>query len=102
MLLLIVDLTALPGKRDELVAHVHALLGDGADGLLQYTIGTREQEPDAIAIVEEWQDAASHVKFMATETFAAFVEASRALNAGPPVSREFEIDVPNKTTISLL
>ncbi len=102
MMLLIVDATALPGKRDELVAHVHALLGDGADGLLQYTIGTRKEEPDALTIVEEWRDAASHATFMASETFAAFVKASSSLNAGPPVSREFEIDVPNKTTISLL
>jgi quinol monooxygenase YgiN len=94
MMLLIVDLVAVPGKRAELVEHVHTLLGDAADGLLQYTVGTTAEHPDAIVIVEEWHDAATHEAFMQTEHFATFRTQTRDLHAAPPASRTFDIDVP--------
>ncbi len=94
MMLLLVDITAAPGKRDEFVGHIHALLGGGADGLLQYAIGTTASEPETIALVEEWRDEAAHAAFMQSETFAAFRAATSALGAGPPKGRQFTIDVP--------
>jgi len=94
MMLLLVDITTLPGKRDEFVGHLHELLGGGADGLLQYAIGTTPSEPDTIALVEEWDDEAAHHAFMQTETFATFRSATSALGAGPPKARQFTIDVP--------
>jgi quinol monooxygenase YgiN len=94
MMLLLVDIATVPGKRDEFVGHLHALLGGGADGLLQYAIGTTPSEPDTIALVEEWHDEAAHEAFMQTETFATFRSATNGLGAGPPKARQFTIDVP--------
>jgi quinol monooxygenase YgiN len=94
MMLLLVDITTVPGKRAEFVAHLHELLGSGADGLMQYAIGTTPSEPDTIALVEEWQDEAAHAAFMQSETFAAFRSATSGLGAGPPKARQFTIDVP--------
>ena len=93
-MLLLVDITTVPGKRDEYVGHLHELLGSGADGLMQYAIGTSSTEPETIAIVEEWQDEASHAAFFKTETFANFRSATATLGAGPPRGRQFTIDVP--------
>ena len=94
MMLLIVDLVANSGKRAELVEHLHALLGDGADGLLQYAIGTTAENPEAIVVVEEWQDVATHTAFTKTKRFATFRAATRDLYASPPNGRQYEIDVP--------
>jgi len=94
MMLLLVDITTVPGKRDEFARHIHELLGGGADGLFQYAVGLSSSEPDAIAIVEEWQDETTHAEFMRTETFATFRSAVASLGIGPPHSRQFTIDVP--------
>jgi quinol monooxygenase YgiN len=94
MMLLLVDITTVPGKRDEFVVHLHELLGGGAEGLLQYAIGTTPSEHDAIALVEEWHDEAAHEAFMQTETFATFRSATRDFGAGPPKARQYTIDVP--------
>jgi quinol monooxygenase YgiN len=94
MMLLLVDITTVPGKREEFIVHLHELLGGGAEGLLQYSIGTTPSEPETIALVEEWHDEAAHLAFMQTETFATFRSATSGLGVGPPKARQFTIDVP--------
>ncbi len=94
MVLVIVDLVAVPGKRGELAEHVHALLGGGADGLLQYAVGFAKNDPNAIAVVEEWHDDAAHDSFVRTDFFAGFREATATLHATPPSNSIYSIDVP--------
>jgi quinol monooxygenase YgiN len=94
MILIVVDVATLPGKRDEFVLHVHELLSGGPHGLLQYTLGTTASDLETLIIVEEWQDEVLHKIFIGSDKFATFEVATKMLVSGTPRSRQFTIDVP--------
>lgn len=54
-------LGVLPGRRDELVAHLtrpsETLLGAGC---LMYEVGISDDEPDTVFVVELWTSAEAH------------------------------------------
>jgi quinol monooxygenase YgiN len=70
-------LGTLPGKRDELVAHLtrrsDALAGIGC---LLYEVGVSEDQPDTVFVVELWESAEAHRASLGLpEVQAAIAEA---------------------------
>lgn len=102
MHLLLVELAARPHERDTLVARLHELFAGAPPGLVQYTIGSSNDDAGAIVLVEEWDDAAAQATFLASAAFAQFRADAGALFVAPPASREFQIELPHKPTISLI
>ena len=75
-------LGAVPGKRDELVAHLtkrsDALTGLGC---LAYEVGVNDDEPDTVFVVELWESATAHRASLAhSEVQASIVEARPLLS----------------------
>ena len=55
-------MTALPGRREEVIALIKesARAGGSDSGLLTYSINTGLDEPDAIWVTELWTDKQAH------------------------------------------
>jgi len=54
-------LGALPGKRDELVAHLTQRSDTlRAIGCLAYEVGVNDEQPDTVFVVELWESADAH------------------------------------------
>ena len=71
-----------PGKRDELVARLtnrnDVLRGLGCT---LYEVGTNDQQPDTVFVVEVWDSAAAHqASLQQPEVLAAITEARPLLN----------------------
>ena len=76
-------LGALPGKRDELVAHLtrhSAALA--ASGCLAYEVGVNDEQPDTVFVVELWESAEAHQGSLALPEVRASIEAARPLLSG--------------------
>ena len=77
---LIGQMSAVPGKRDELVA----ILAEGtADmpGCLSYVVALDAKDPDAIWITELWVDKASHAASLTLPAVKAAIARGRPLIA---------------------
>jgi quinol monooxygenase YgiN len=76
-------LGVLPGRRDELVAHLtrrsDAL---STSGCLLYEVGVNEDEPDTVFVMELWEDAASHRASLALTEVQESIAAARPLLSG--------------------
>lgn len=85
-------LGTLPGKRDELIAHLtrrsDALRGVGC---LAYEVGANDDEPDTVFVVELWESAAAHQASLALDEVQASIAAARPLLSG--VFGGFKFDV---------
>jgi quinol monooxygenase YgiN len=78
-------MTALPGRRDELIAALLDGLRAGGDGgLLSYTINAAFDDPDAIWLTQLWVDKDAHDATTRSEAVAAASRRVPALLAGPP------------------
>ena len=78
---LIGKLTAVSGRRDELLAIL--LEGTGAmPGCLSYVIGTDPAEPDAIWISEVWETKAAHAASLNLPAVRDAIRRGRPLFAG--------------------
>lgn len=78
---LIGQMRAAPGKRDELIGYL--LAGTGAmPGNLAYMVNKDAADPDAIWIVEVWQDRASHSASLALPQVRAAIARARPILAG--------------------
>ena len=76
-------LGALPGKRDELVAHLtrhSAALA--ASGCLAYEVGVNGEQPDTVFVVELWETAEAHQGSLALAEVRASIDAARPLLSG--------------------
>ena len=74
-------LGAVPGKRDELVAH----LTQGSSpmpGCLAYEVGVNNEEPDTVFVVELWESAEAHQASLALPEVRASIAAARPLLSG--------------------
>ena len=83
------QITALPGKRDQLAA----ILEHGSRGLagcIAYVIAADPDDPEALWITELWTDRASHERSLRTEQVASAVARGRPLMKG--FLRRVEID----------
>jgi quinol monooxygenase YgiN len=78
---LIGKMTAVAGKRDELLA---ILLEGTADmpGCLSYVIATEPGDPDAIWITEAWDSQASHQASLSLQSVRDAIARARPLIAG--------------------
>ncbi|POH67242.1 antibiotic biosynthesis monooxygenase [Cryobacterium zongtaii] len=76
-------LETVPGKRDELVAHlVRRNDSLAAAGCLSYEVGVNDDEPNTVFVVELWENAAAHRASLALPEVQASIGAARPLLAG--------------------
>lgn len=76
-------LGAVPGKRDELVAHLTQRTDQLADGgCLAYEVGVSDEAPDTVYVVELWQSAEAHRASLELAEVRAAIEAARPLLSG--------------------
>lgn len=74
---------ALPGKRDELVAHLsRPSAALAAAGCLQYDVGVADDEPDTVYVVERWSSAEAHRASLDLPEVRASIESARPLLSG--------------------
>ncbi|MFT2815553.1 putative quinol monooxygenase [Leifsonia sp. A12D58] len=76
-------LGVIPGKRDELVAH----LTQRSDALTQigclaYEVGVNDDDPDTVFVVELWESAEAHQASLALPEVQASIAAARPLLSG--------------------
>lgn len=66
-------MTALPGRRDELIAVLHEGFRAGGDdsGLLTYSINTVPEDPDTIWLTQLWTNKEAHDATTRSEPVAA-------------------------------
>ncbi|MFC5184615.1 putative quinol monooxygenase [Actinomadura harenae] len=66
-------MTALPGRRDDLIALLHECARAGGDdcGLLNYSVNTAPEDPDTIWMTQLWVDQAAHDATTRSEPVAA-------------------------------
>ena len=74
-------LGALPGKRDELVAHL-TQRSAGMPGCLAYEVGVNDEQPDTVFVVELWESAEAHRASLALPQVQAAIERARPLLSG--------------------
>lgn len=79
-------MTALPGRRDELIAVLlDGFRASGEDGgLLTYSINTAFDDPDTIWLTQLWVDKAAHDATTRSEPVAAVSSRIPALLARQP------------------
>lgn len=85
-------LGAVPGKRDELVAHLTQRSDRlKAIGCLFYEVGVNDDEPDTVFVVELWESAASHQSSLGLPEVQASIAAARPLLSGAFGGFRFEV-----------
>ena len=76
-------LDAVPGRRDELVAH---LVGRSTTlerlGCLLYEVGVDPDRPDTVCVIELWRDRDAHRASLDDPEVRAGIAAARPLLAG--------------------
>jgi quinol monooxygenase YgiN len=78
---LIGQMSAKPGKRDELIGYLLAGT-DNMPGNLAYMINKDAADPDAIWIVEVWIDKAAHTASLQLPAVQAAIAKARPILAG--------------------
>ena len=78
---LIGQMSAAPGKRDELIGYLLAGTQE-MPGNLSYMISKDGAVPDAIWIVEVWKDKAAHTASLALPQVQAAITKARPILAG--------------------
>jgi quinol monooxygenase YgiN len=80
---------AKPGQRDALLALLlHASRGPALPGCRIYIVSEVPAEPDAIAILEVWDDKAAHDASLQLASVRALIAKARPLIAGMGESLE--------------
>jgi quinol monooxygenase YgiN len=79
-------MTALPGRRDELIALlVEGFRAGGEDsGLLTYSVNTAFDDPDTVWLTQLWTDKDAHDATTRSEPVAAVSRRLPPLLAGQP------------------
>jgi quinol monooxygenase YgiN len=85
-------LGTVPGKRDELVAHLTKRSDVLAElGCLAYEVGVNDSEPDTVFVVELWESAAAHQASLARPEVQASIAEARPLLSGEFGGFRFEV-----------
>lgn len=74
-------LESIPGKRDELVAHL-TRRSEGMPGCLLYEVGVSDEQPDTVFVVELWESAEAHQASLTLPAVRASIAAARPLLSG--------------------
>lgn len=86
------SLGAVPGRRDELVAHLTRRSDVLRDlGCRLYEVGVNDDQPDTVFVVELWESAAAHQASLGHPDVQASIAAARPLLSG--VFGGFRFDV---------
>ncbi len=73
----------VPGRRDELVAHLTAVSADLAGlGCLRYDVGVASDETDKVFVVELWTSAEAHQASLQQPEVQASIAGARPLMNG--------------------
>lgn len=85
-------LGAVPGKRDELVAHL-ARRSDVLDsiGCLAYEVGVDDGNPDTVYVIELWVSEAAHRDSLALPEVQAAIASARPLLSGEFGGLRFDV-----------
>ncbi|MBN9179650.1 MAG: antibiotic biosynthesis monooxygenase [Microbacterium sp.] len=85
-------LGVVPGQRDALIAHLTQRSDVLTDlGCLAYEVGSNEQEPDTVFVMEMWVSAEAHQASLTRPEVQAAIAAARPLLSG--VFGGFRFDV---------
>ena len=85
-------LGALPGRRDELVAHLTRPAPALAEaGCLLYEVGVSEDEPDTVFVVELWTSADAHRASLQLPAVQESIAQARPLLSGVFGGHRFEV-----------
>jgi quinol monooxygenase YgiN len=77
------SLGALPGRRDELVAHLTQRSETLASiGCLLYEVGVTKDEPDTVFVIELWESATAHQDSLTHPDVQTSIAAARPLLSG--------------------
>jgi quinol monooxygenase YgiN len=77
-------MTALPGRRDEVVAVLLDGFRASGGGLLSYSINTALDDPNTVWLTQLWIDKEAHDTTTRSEPVAAVSSRIPPLLAGPP------------------
>lgn len=85
-------LGTLPGKREELVAHLtrHSPHLTQA-GCLAYEVGIDPKRPDTVLVVEIWRDAAAHRESLLLPEVRESISSARDLLSGEYAGFQFDV-----------
>lgn len=76
-------LGVVPGKRDELVAHLTKRSDTLKQiGCLAYEVGVSDDDPDTVFVIELWESADAHQSSLALPEVQASIAAARPLLSG--------------------
>lgn len=76
-------LGAVAGKRDELVAHLTQRSDVLRDiGCLSYEVGTNDQDPNTVFVVESWKSEEAHKSSLGLPEVQESIAAARPLLSG--------------------
>ncbi len=85
-------LGAVPGKRDELVAHLTRRNDRLREiGCLAYEVGVNEDAPDTVFVVELWESADAHRASLQLPEVQESIAAARPLLSGEFGGFRFEV-----------
>lgn len=85
-------LGTLPGKRDELVAHLTRRSESLREvGCLAYEVGVNDDHPDTVFVVELWQDADAHRASLELPDVQASIADARPLLSGELGGFRFDV-----------
>lgn len=85
-------LDARPGKRDELVSILTRRNSDlVAAGCLLYEVGTNDDAPDTVFVVELWESAGAHEASLQLDGVRTAIAEARPLLTGTMSGFRFEV-----------
>jgi quinol monooxygenase YgiN len=85
-------LGAVPGKREELVAHLTERSDSLRErGCLAYEVGINDEDPDTVFVVELWESEQAHRASLALPEVQATIDAARPLLSGEFGGFRFEV-----------
>ena len=86
------SLGAVPGKRDELVAHLTRRSSVLEEiGCLAYEVGVNENDPDTVFVIELWESADAHRGSLALPEVQASIAEARPLLSGTFGGFQFDV-----------
>lgn len=85
-------LGTLPGKRDELVAHLTRHSPHlAAAGCLAYEVGVDHARPDTVLVVEVWRDADAHRESLLLDEVRESISSAREYLSGEYGGFQFDV-----------
>ena len=85
-------LGAVPGRRDELVAHLTRRSDELARvGCLAYEVGVSDDQPDTVFVVELWTSTEAHRSSLELPEVQASIADARPLLSGAMSGFQFDV-----------